>query len=171
MFNRSVVYTAPELPEEGDPKTHFTLTGKRKPHIFLCGGITNCPDWQGQLLRHMSDVPAIFYNPRRPEVIDKTGSAAEEQITWEHERIRKASFVVFWFSRGSLNPIVLFEYGKELGKDPNRVIVGVDQEYERKYDVVMQTELDCKQLPIAENLKILERNIRRTVKRYMREQK
>ena len=81
------------------------------------------------------------------------------------------NMILFWFSRGSLNPIVLFEYGKWLMNlrpskealdyekrcDSNRqynpdliiseyfgkpIFVGIDPEYQRKRDVEIQTSLE-----------------------------
>jgi len=136
----------------------YRLTGKPRT-IFLAGGITNCPDWQSAMvesLNHkhcMSDV--IVFNPRRENFPIHDPEAANEQIKWEHHYLYGVDAVVFWFARGSLNPIVLFEYGKELGrrdgkhpKQWKKLFVGCDPEYERVDDVVIQTRLHEKQMGV-----------------------
>ena len=63
------------------------------------------------------------------------------QINWEYLALRKASYISFWFAAETLAPITLFEYGYHLAKTPEKLIVGIDQAYERRIDVEIQTRL------------------------------
>lgn len=110
--------------------------------IFLAGGITNCPDWQADLIEKIKFVEGVtIYNPRRKSFPINDPNAAEEQITWEYLHLKNSDFIVFWFSRGSLNPIVLFELGRWGLSGNKRIVIGIDPQYERKQDVIIQTKL------------------------------
>ncbi len=119
--------------------------------LFLAGGIQNCPDWQQEIRGYFKDIDIVIFNPRRKDFPIGDPNAAYEQIKWECEFLERANMILFWFSRGSLNPIVLFEYGKWLmnTRSYNRplghykpIFVGIDPEYERKQDVEIQTQLE-----------------------------
>lgn len=128
----------------------------RKIKLFLAGGITNCPDWQKEVIdrfqnaiykgspnghiRFMLDDVTV-YNPRRENFPIDDPSASEIQIKWEYEKLRECNIIAFWFSSGSLNPIVLYEYGKHGISQPTTLIVGCDKEYPRIKDVEIQTKL------------------------------
>ena len=120
--------------------------------IFLAGGITNCPDWQDFVRASLISTPLVVYNPRRKDFPIDDPSATEQQIRWEHQKLMKAHAVLFWFSRGSQNPIVLFEYGKELGRHQKKLFVGVDPEYPRKQDVLIQTYMEHPNKKVYDNL-------------------
>lgn len=114
--------------------------------LFLAGGITNCPNWQQELVNLLEDellsgMNLVIYNPRRENFPIGDPKAAYEQIEWEHTHLAKADIISFWFSRGSPNPIVFFEYGKwfNTGKP---VFLGIDPEFNRKQDVLIQSELE-----------------------------
>jgi len=66
--------------------------------------------------------------------------------------LRDADAIVFWFSRGSLNPIVLFELGLWGLSRETPIFIGIDPEYERKQDVIIQTSLARPELDIFEDL-------------------
>jgi len=126
------------------PNEVYSLENNRNRKIFLAGGITNCPDWQKELIDKLKDINGItLYNPRRADFPIDDPNAAEEQITWEFNKLKEADMIVYWFSRGSLNPIVLYELGKWgfLSSTPKTTVIGIDPEYERKQDVVIQTRL------------------------------
>jgi hypothetical protein len=122
--------------------------------LFLAGGITNCPDWQSELIEKIKDFKKlIIYNPRRKNFPIEDPNASEQQITWEYEHLRDADIIVFWFSRGSLNPIVLFELGRYgLSNNSKKIIIGLDPEYQRKQDVIIQTKLSRPDVHIVESL-------------------
>lgn len=128
------------------PDEIYSIENSNNTKIFLAGGITNCPDWQSELIEMIQNHRALangvtIYNPRRKDFPIEDPSASETQITWEYNHLRDADAVIFWFSRGSLNPIVLYELGM-WGNSRNRnFVVGIDSEYERKQDVILQIEL------------------------------
>lgn len=121
--------------------------------VFLAGGITNCPDWQAILIDMIKDYKDIVvYNPRRKNFPIGDPNAAEQQITWEYEHLKTADVIIFWFSRGSLNPIVLYELGRWGNSTDKSVIVGIDPMYERQQDVIIQTKLSRPEIPIVNSL-------------------
>lgn len=130
------------------PNEVYSLENRTNKKIFIAGGIANCPDWQTKLIEKLKDVKGItLYNPRRKDFPMDDPYAAEEQITWEYNHLRDADHIIFWFSRGSLNPMVLYELGM-WGNSPisksnslSAPIIGIDPEYERKLDVIIQTKL------------------------------
>ncbi len=115
--------------------------------LFLAGGITNCPDWQQEMRELLKDLDIVIFNPRRKDFPIGDPDAAFDQIKWEFEFLNRADIILFWFSRGSLNPIVLFEYGKWLMNTRNKLnykplFIGIDPEYERRQDVELQTRFE-----------------------------
>lgn len=114
----------------------------RLPRLFVAGGITGCPDWQQEYRHHFEylGTPLIFFNPRRADFPMGDPDAAQAQIEWEYEQLHKADAISFWFSRGSLNPIVLFELGSWLHRE-KPIFIGIDPEYERQSDVEIQVSL------------------------------
>ena len=139
--------------------------------IFLAGGITNCPDWQKEIVEYFKDTKIVIYNPRREDFPIDDPTAAKAQIEWEFEFLDHADLILFWFSKGSLNPIVLFEYGKwlmNLRNDENYkpIFVGIDPEYKRKQDVWIQTVCENGYIAnrIVYSVKELAEQIKREVK-------
>ena len=122
-----------------------------KPWVFMAGGVTNCPDWQQELRKELhaemgplTDDSAnicsfTLLNPRRENFPINDPCASEEQIAWEYMGFKLADIIIFWFAKGSLNPIVLFELGKHY-LHPN-IVVGCDPEYVRISDVIIQLRL------------------------------
>jgi hypothetical protein len=118
--------------------------------LFLAGSISNARDWQSEIvgkvdgMKGLLDVYNVF-NPRRANFnTDANADVEKEQITWEFHCINKlCSNVLFWFSRETMAPITLFEYGKVLKThDHSRIFVGIHPDYPRLRDVVIQTELE-----------------------------
>jgi len=124
--------------------------------VFLAGGITSCPDWQQDLIELLKDTPdLIMYNPRRKNFPIKDPNAAEEQITWEYNALQEVDNLIFWFSRGSLNPIVLYELGIWGNSGGRPLFIGMDKEYERQQDVIIQTKLARPEVEIVYSLEDL----------------
>lgn len=107
--------------------------------LFLAGGITDCPNWQHELVRSLSNTKLALYNPRRANFPIHDPSAANGQIEWEIQYLQKASAISFWFCRETLCPIVLYELGLWSQPGGKPIFVGVDPEYQRKLDVIIQT--------------------------------
>jgi len=125
------------------PNEVYSLKNQNNLKIFIAGGITNCPDWQSILIDSLKDIPDItLYNPRRKNFPIGDPKIAEEQITWEYNHLRDADIIVFWFSKGAINPIVLYELGMWGNSRPEKkIIIGCDAEYERIQDVEIQSRL------------------------------
>jgi hypothetical protein len=108
--------------------------------IFMAGGVTNCPDWQQEMLELLKDCDLIVFNPRRNNFPIDDPKATYEQIKWEYERLHEADAVMFWFPCETLCPIALFELGAALERD-QAIFIGVHPEYKRRQDVEIQTKL------------------------------
>ena len=139
------VITAPET---------YTLTDNDIT-VFLAGGITNCPDWQSDVIKRLENMGMnrlIVFNPRRENFPINDPSAADEQIAWEFNALQRADIFSMYFSAGdSDQPICMYELGRNIVtmqmKHPtdwqNRLIISVEDEYRRHKDVLVQTELAC----------------------------
>lgn len=119
-----------------------TLERGRIRSVFLAGGITNCPDWQQEMVRLLQDTDLILLNPRRADFPIHDPNAAQEQITWEYEHLRKADAILFWFPCETLCPIVLYELGAWSKSSEKQVFVGTHPDYQRRLDVEIQTGLE-----------------------------
>jgi hypothetical protein len=132
--------------------------------LFLAGGISNCPNWQNKIIEELKDIDNLtIFNPRRCEFIqkssydnDKNASIevieSRKQIEWESIKLITSDILVFWFSRGSPNPISLYELGYYAHASDKEVFIGIDPEYERKIDVEIQTELARPDIKIVYSL-------------------
>jgi hypothetical protein len=113
--------------------------------IFIAGGISDCPDWQSDVVGMIDSTRYDVVNPRRTGGFDKTGATAEEQIGWEYAALSHVENCVFWFPKETLCPITLFELGKMLErakKDPViKLIIGWHPEYARAFDLQVQIGL------------------------------
>jgi hypothetical protein len=135
------------------PNEIYSLENNENLKLFLAGGITSCPDWQAVLIEDIKELPNLtIYNPRRKNFPIGDPNAAEEQITWEFIHFLNADILLYWFSEGSLNPIVLFELGRYGLSSDRPIIIGVDPQYERKQDVIIQTRLSRPDIVIANSL-------------------
>ncbi len=142
----------------------YSLQNQRNIKLFLAGGITNCVDWQHELIGLIKGADILtVYNPRRANFPINDPNAAEEQITWEHVHMESADMISFWFSKGSLNPIVLLELGKYALATKKKVFIGIDPGYERTQDVVVQTKLSRPDVRIVYSLMDLAAQILQSV--------
>ena len=128
--------------------------------IFLAGGITSCPLWQNDLIDMLRKMDlgkeqVVLYNPRRKNFPIHDPNASNEQITWEYKKLRDSEMVIFWFCRGSINPIVLYELGMWGNSRATPIAIGVDPLYERKQDVIIQTGLARPALEVRTTLKAI----------------
>lgn len=134
---------------------------KDNKSLFLAGGITNCPDWQSNLIqlleKYETTEDLLVFNPRRATPLPE--QHAHEQIKWEYERLHDADVISFWFSAGSLNPITLYELGMWGNSRDRRVCIGIDPDYEREFDVVWQTFLARPEINIVYSLSDLAQEI------------
>lgn len=128
------------------------------PIIFAAGGITDCPDWQQEFRKLLSDAPGVLLNPRRAVFPMDMPDEAKRQIQWEWNGLRIADVIAFWFAAETVQPIVLFELGSALERwytapgKPRSLIIGAHRGYPRRVDVEIQTRLIFPNLHISSSL-------------------
>jgi len=137
------------------PETYFVKGGKS---LFLAGGIQGCENWQQEMRKYLNNVPIVLFNPRRKDFPIDDPSAAQAQIEWEFEYLRKASMILFWFPKETLCPIVLYELGSWSMTD-KKIFVGIHPEYKRKQDVEIQTKLVREEIQIVYDLGTLSEQV------------
>lgn len=130
--------------------------------LFLAGGISDCPDWQMEMVKLLSDTNLVLLNPRRKDFPIDDPNAAREQIKWEFEHLREADYILFWFPYETLCPIVLFELGawSRTGKP---IFVGAHPVYKRRQDVEIQMSLVRPSMPIMYSVEGLAGQVREYV--------
>lgn len=121
-------------------KTPISSNQDLIPDIFLAGGVTYSPDWQKEALKMLAGTDLIVANPRRDELISAVGDTARRQIIWEFENLKSAKVVLFWFPNAE-TIITFLELGKELARKSN-IVVGVDPDYSRRFDIETQVHLE-----------------------------
>lgn len=127
--------------------------------LFLAGGISNCPNWQEDLVRRLNNTDLVLLNPRRKKFDLKKDNLEEEQIGWEYDHLKIASAVSFWFPKETPCPITLYELGKQsANKKP--IFIGIHPEYSRINDVKIQTSLERPEVKIVYSLEDLAQQIR-----------
>ena len=135
---------AVQCPAEPEPRD-----GERS--LFLAGGISNCPDWQSQLLELLAGTDWLLINPRREDFDSSNPAMTEAQIAWEHRHLRASSAVAFWFPPQTLCPITLYELGAwSMTQKP--LFVGVDPQYKRRLDILEQTRLVRPDVRVVDSL-------------------
>jgi hypothetical protein len=124
--------------------------------IFLAGGISNCPDWQSDMIKKFKESKhekfLTLFNPRRSHINLKDETISQQQIKWEYEYLNKSDIILFWFPKESVCPISLFELGRWTGKQEKIVLVGVHPDYSRKIDIVEQMKLVRSDMQIVYSL-------------------
>ena len=118
--------------------------------IFLAGGITNCKNWQKEVIKELEFENISIFNPRQEnfDITDK--NASFKQISWEFERLEQMDIFSMYFCNGeSDQPICMYELGRNILKMQNRfpndwekrIIISVEDGYKREQDVIIQTQL------------------------------
>ena len=140
------VITAPEYYEPYD----------KDISVFLAGGITNCHDWQKNVIDAIKNDYSVIndslvlFNPRRDNFPIHDKLAAIQQIDWEFNMIEKCNIFSMYFSSGeSDQPICMYELGRNIlrmqmrfpSNWEDRIIISVEDGYKRKQDVIIQTGL------------------------------
>jgi hypothetical protein len=122
--------------------------------LFLAGSITGAHDWQKEMAfkeyDHLNGLGKPLrlvdyfnvFNPRRVDFDASDPNVEKEQITWEYHCIHHCHHILFWFAPETLAPITLFELGSALNTHPHyNIYIGIDPDYKRKNDVIIQTSL------------------------------
>lgn len=134
------------------PQSEVQHTEENTIRCFLAGGITNCRNWQNEVIEQLKKLETendltdlVIFNPRR-ENFDINKIKAEDQIKWQFVNIEKCHLFSMFFCGGtdSPQPICFFEYGKQLVERRERLgelIVTVEKDFVRLEDVYIQTNL------------------------------
>ena len=118
--------------------------------VFLAGGITNCKEWQKEVIEYLEFDDISFFNPRQEHFDVSNKNASYEQILWEFERIEMADiFSMYFCNDNSDQPICMYELGRNIVRMQNRfpsdwekrIVISVENGYKRKDDVLIQTQL------------------------------
>ncbi|MBT6762033.1 hypothetical protein HOA92_03265 [archaeon] len=145
------------------PTKYQGNTGTGMKSIFLAGGITNCYDWQSDICDLLQNEEVTLLNPRRKRFPIDDPRESMTQIRWEYDQMRKADAISFWFSKETLNPIVLYELGAHSMTD-KPLFVGVDPEYLRKSDVEIQTALARPEIKVVYDLNELAEQVKEWIR-------
>jgi len=129
--------------------------------LFVAGGITGTRQWQKEFVKMLSDLDITIFNPRRENFDVSDTTAAEKQIKWEFEALEDASYISFWFSHETLQPITLYELGR-WSTSEKPVLVGCDPKYPRLQDVKIQMSLARPDMVVVDSLEKLADQVRET---------
>lgn len=126
--------------------------------VFLAGGITDCPNWQKEVIdffKNRTDARLVLLNPRRDNFPIHDPNAAEEQIAWEFNALERMDIFSMYFCAGTSDqPICMYELGRNICRMQmrfptdweDRIVVSVEEGYRRKQDVIIQTYLATKDM-------------------------
>lgn len=89
--------------------------------IFLAGSIDMgfADNWQDRIVNELKDYDVLLLNPRRDDWDSSWKQTKDnpqflEQVKWEQNGLKNASFRIFVFLKDSKSPITLLELGKHL---------------------------------------------------------
>ena len=133
-----------QAPEE------FAETGES---IFLAGGISDCRDWQDDMIEMLDSFDGTILNPRR-EVWPTWGADLDHQVGWERRHLAVATLRLFWFTSETVCPITLFELGQTIGSS-RPFVVGTHPAYGRRENVIIQTRLATPGVRVVSSLEEL----------------
>ncbi len=164
------VITAPEIYEVKD--TDVTC--------FLAGGISNCPNWQKEVIGSFTEMDVndlVIFNPRR-KTFTPSIEEARRQIEWEYRYLNSIDIFSMYFCNESIQPICMYELGRYVEvmkrRFPNdffqRIIISVEPDYERAFDVIEQVNLayEEKSECLASNLSIYRTSYKRHAEKIAR---
>lgn len=154
------------------PSDNYSLENEKNLQVFLAGGITGCDNWQKQFCEDFKDLPGVtIYNPRRENFPIDDPNAAEEQITWEYNKLKQADLIVMWFTNATLQPICLYEMGRWVNSSDTPAVVGIEDGYKRTQDVLIQTSLSRPDINFARNWEIFKADFKNMVSKVIGERK
>ena len=147
------VITAPE----------YYVPTREEITVFLAGGITNCENWQKEVIDYLMSLPEektdrlVIFNPRH----DKwpKNSDTEEirrQINWEADYIRSADIFTMYFTNTekSDQSICFYELGKYANRNNNDIsyIISYQEGFKRALDVEFQMEILSPIIKVNKNI-------------------
>lgn len=133
--------------------------------LFLAGSINGAPDWQAKYRAMFEDTDLVLLNPRRglvnmPDAWIGTGEG-NRQIDWEHDHLRKASAVSFWFAMEGQGFSSALELGAMLShKRLGSVFVGTHPLYWKALTIDYQARKARPELVVVQNLAALANQVR-----------
>lgn len=128
--------------------------------VFLAGGITNCKEWQNDVINELLYDKVSIFNPRREHFDVSDKSESNRQILWEYEHLEQMNiFSMYFCNDNSDQPICLYELGRNVVRMQNRfpsdwqkrIVISVEDGYRRKHDVIIQMSLCAPKLFIDGN--------------------
>lgn len=137
------------------PNKPSNLAYNNMTKLFLAGGITDCPDWQSEVIEELSKYndlgDLMIFNPRRKDFDITDKDASRKQIEWEFEYLNDMDIFTMYFAKSetSVQPICMYELGRHLARMceryrstwPDRILIGIEDGYLRSNDVEIQSEL------------------------------
>ena len=123
--------------------------------VFLAGGITNCWEWQKELIKELKRNDEgyenlVVFNPRRDDFPIGDPNASREQIGWEFKWLERMDiFSMYFCNDESDQPICMYELGRNIVRMQmrfptdwqKRILVACEDGYKRENDVHIQTGL------------------------------
>jgi Nucleoside 2-deoxyribosyltransferase like len=136
-----------------DRLTAEDVVSKRNILIFIAGGISNCPDWQKEMIARFKDIDdsLVLINPRRSSFAIEKQEESSFQIEWERDHLNVCDAILFWFPFQTLCPITLFELGVAAADEDTPIFVACHPAYERKFDVEKQLSLLRPEVEVRDN--------------------
>lgn len=131
----------------------ITAPNSEKPifiSLFLAGGITNCKDWQNEVIKELVYDDVSIFNPRQEHFDVSNKRSSYKQIAWEYERLEQMDiFTMYFCNSDSDQPICMYELGRNIVRMQNRfpnswqerIVISVEDGYRRKEDVIIQVQL------------------------------
>jgi hypothetical protein len=142
------------------PNTVYNISNNLNKKLFLAGGIFGCKDWQSLVLNELKNIENLtIFNPKRNYFDVSQLNIQEEQIVWEYNHLELCDYISYWFSSETLNPITLFELGKYI-KSNKKITIGIEDGYQRKNNIIIQTTLVRNDIKIAFNITDFINNIK-----------
>ena len=141
-----------------------TLVGSNYISLFLAGSINGAPNWQQRYAGMFEDTDLVLFNPRRPLCDTPYGGAwtseeGQRQIDWEHEHLRKAHAISFWFAAEGQGFSSALELGTAVERDLP-VFVGVHPMYWKASTIAYQTKKARPNIVVVESLAALANQVR-----------
>lgn len=138
--------------------------------VFIAGGILGCPNWQNEFIDLFTkncdyNQKVTLFNPRRERFSDVDENEKIKQVCWEYKHLEISDIIVFWFSRGTVNPITLYELGRwgNSQLSNKKILIGIDPEYEKKSSVITQSTLDNPNVLFSNDLESLSYRLIQTI--------
>ena len=123
----------------------------RSYSLFLAGGISNCADWQEEVIEKLKDTTLTLVNPRRQDFDLSNIKMSVQQIEWEYAHLHQVDAILFYFAPETMCPITLYELGVHAAS-LTPIFVTCHPDYKRKLDVVEQLRLIRPEVKVHDNI-------------------